>query len=67
MSAKPRGPQKGKDSPVFPTGEKECVWMKAGVVNFKLCDHRDDCASCPFDKAMRAAWNQGPENRDRPL
>ncbi|MEN6437904.1 MAG: hypothetical protein ABFD97_04930 [Syntrophobacter sp.] len=35
--------------------------MKAKVVNFKLCERDGDCAQCPFDKAMRQAWNQGPE------
>ncbi len=36
-------------------GENQCIWMKAGVVNFKLCDNAYDCLSCPFDKAMSRA------------
>ncbi len=34
------------------TPENQCVWMKAGVVNFKLCENGYDCTTCPFDKAM---------------
>lgn len=37
---------------VFSVGENQCVWMKAGVVNFKLCENAYDCMTCPFDKAM---------------
>lgn len=33
--------------------ENECVWMKAGVVNFRICDNDYDCYNCPFDKGMR--------------
>jgi len=36
-------------------GENQCIWMKAGVVNFKLCDNAYDCLTCPFDKAMSRA------------
>ena len=32
-----------------------CVWMKAGLVAYKLCDHGFDCGSCPFDAAMSGA------------
>ena len=35
--------------------EDECIWMKAGVVNFRQCDNNFDCTSCPFDKGMRKA------------
>jgi glycine cleavage system H lipoate-binding protein len=35
--------------------ENECIWMKAGVVNFRKCDNNFDCNSCPFDKGMRKA------------
>lgn len=39
----------------FQVLENECIWMKAGVVNFRLCDNAYDCNSCPFDHAMRKA------------
>ncbi len=29
--------------------------MKAGVINFKICDDAYDCYNCPFDKGMRKA------------
>ena len=35
--------------------EDECIWMKAGVINFRICDNNFDCGSCPFDKGMRKA------------
>jgi glycine cleavage system H lipoate-binding protein len=35
--------------------EDQCIWMKAGVVNFRECDNSFDCNSCPFDKGMRKA------------
>ena len=66
----------------FQVIENECIWMKAGVVNFKLCDNAYDCNSCPFDKGMRKAlssrekenvkkvsWRQNlrDHRRDEPL
>jgi len=39
----------------FQVLENECIWMKAGVVNFHLCDHAYDCSHCAFDKGMRKA------------
>lgn len=35
--------------------EDECIWMKAGVVNYRKCDNGFDCNSCPFDAAIRKA------------
>ena len=39
----------------FKVLEDECIWMKAGVVNFRKCDNGFDCNGCPFDTAMRKA------------
>lgn len=39
----------------FQVVEDECIWMKAGVVNFRRCDNDFDCYNCPFDKAMQKA------------
>ena len=47
----------------FEVIENECIWMKAGVVNFRLCDNAYDCSSCPFDKGMRKALS-APENEN---
>lgn len=30
-----------------------CVWMTAGVINYRLCDREFECESCPFDAAIR--------------
>jgi len=40
---------------VYQVVENECIWMKAGVVNFRLCDNAYDCNNCPFDRGMRKA------------
>ncbi len=29
-----------------------CIWMNAGVVQFKLCNMNYDCMNCPFDKGI---------------
>jgi glycine cleavage system H lipoate-binding protein len=31
----------------------ECIWMKGGVVNFRICDRAYDCFNCAFDKGMQ--------------
>lgn len=57
-------PAHGKDGDgvrVIAAEEDICVWMRAKVVNFKLCSHTYDCATCPFDAAMRKAWAQEDE------
>lgn len=50
----------------FQVAENECIWMKAGVVNFRLCDNAYDCNTCPFDHGMRKAMNleSPPETKD---
>jgi glycine cleavage system H lipoate-binding protein len=39
----------------FQVVEDECIWMKAGIVNFRKCDNNFDCSTCPFDKGMQKA------------
>jgi len=41
-----------KNMPGFYLPEDKCVWMRAGVINFRLCDYDYDCYHCPFDQAM---------------
>ena len=50
----------------FQVIEDECIWMKAGVVNFRLCDNSYDCYNCPFDRGMRKAMNleSPPEEKE---
>ena len=43
----------------FQVVEDECIWMKAGIVNFRLCDNAYDCNNCPFDKGMRRTLSSG--------
>lgn len=54
---------KDKEAPgVFAMGDNQCVWMKAGVVNFKLCENGFDCPDCAFDKAMSRMADQKPDS-----
>lgn len=41
---------------VIPKGDSPCIWMDAGLVNFKLCDRGFQCNTCPFNKAMEASY-----------
>ena len=53
----------------FQVVEDECIWMKAGVVNFRLCDNAYDCYSYGFDKGMRKAMNldsRAADKREQP-
>lgn len=38
---------------IIPDTESHCVWMDAGLVNYKLCDKNFECELCPFDRVMR--------------
>ncbi len=49
---------------------KPCIWMDAGVIDFKICNKNFDCEYCELDQAMTAAaadnWPGGkPPNRRR--
>jgi glycine cleavage system H lipoate-binding protein len=52
--------QKGQRVQVFSLSENQCVWMKAGVVNYKICENAFDCTSCAFDKAIGKKSTQKP-------
>ena len=45
--------------------ENECIWMKAGIVNFRLCSNVYDCNHCPFDKGMRRAMKTAAETPEK--
>ena len=47
-----REKKKGTGVRGFQVAENECIWMKAGIVNFHICDMAYDCFDCKFDKAM---------------
>ncbi|MBF0117620.1 MAG: glycine cleavage system protein H [Desulfobacterales bacterium] len=36
-----------------------CLWMRAGVVNFKNCNNFYDCVSCKYDLGMRSKVESG--------
>jgi|SRR6056297_212545 len=42
----------------FQVVEDACIWMKAGVISFRKCDNDYDCATCPFDRAMRRSMKK---------
>jgi glycine cleavage system H lipoate-binding protein len=52
--------QKGQGVQVFSMSENQCIWMKAGVVNFKICENAFDCTSCAFDKGISRKSVQKP-------
>ncbi len=45
----------------------KCVWMLAGVVDYKLCDRDYECEQCPFDRALREWAAIGEREARRPL
>jgi glycine cleavage system H lipoate-binding protein len=44
--------KKRESMKIVPPGKKKCVWMEAGVVSYKLCDHNFDCSTCVYDHGM---------------
>jgi DNA-binding NtrC family response regulator len=32
--------------------EKPCIWMKAGVIAYRMCTSDYDCKNCAFDQAL---------------
>jgi len=38
---------------VIPQGELRCVWMDAGVTEFKLCDQEFRCESCEYNNSIQ--------------
>lgn len=53
---------KARKAGVFSMGDNQCIWMKAGVINFKLCDSAYNCSDCAFDKAMSRMTDEKPES-----
>jgi hypothetical protein len=48
------------------TGEgkpRECVWMRLGMVSYRICTRNMDCATCEFDQMMqdKMAGGSSPE------
>jgi glycine cleavage system H protein len=40
-------------SVIIDTSCDNCVWVNAGVLNYKLCDRAFECEQCPLDAALR--------------
>jgi glycine cleavage system H protein len=38
---------------LIPEDEKKCIWMTAGQISYKLCEHDYRCETCMFDQGMR--------------
>ena len=51
----------------FQVLENECIWMKAGVVNFRVCDQAYNCNNCAFDKGMRKAMKLSADGDTREI
>jgi glycine cleavage system H protein len=37
---------------INPEKNQKCIWMSAGIVNYKLCNCEFQCENCAFDKVM---------------
>ncbi len=67
--SKKEGKSKSNVVKGFQVLEDECIWMKAGVVNFRKCDNAYDCYSCAFDTGMRKSMGlaaSSDSNRKEP-
>ena len=38
---------------------KQCVWMKMGMVDYRICTNEYDCLSCEFDQSMQEKMASG--------
>ena len=46
-----------------PGSDEKCIWMEAGVIDYKLCNNYYNCHNCSFDKAMKTTASQNAEMR----
>ncbi len=44
-----------------PEHKNPCLWMQAGAVKFKDCNHFYDCATCRYDKGMQLQVEKGKQ------
>ena len=38
---------------------KQCVWMKMGMVDYRICTNEYDCLTCEFDQTMQEKMDSG--------
>jgi glycine cleavage system H lipoate-binding protein len=50
--------ESSKKRHLIPGEEDRCVWMTAGILTYRLCDHLSDCDDCPLDAAMRKHFSR---------
>ena len=43
----------------------KCLWMLAGVVDYKLCDLQYDCERCPFDRVIQSGAQKFDKRIDK--
>lgn len=43
--------------------DNQCIWMKAGIINFRICDQDYDCYNCSFDLRMRDAMGKANQQK----
>ncbi|MFZ2446729.1 MAG: glycine cleavage system protein H [Syntrophobacteraceae bacterium] len=48
---------------MVPGTEEKCIWMEAGVIDYKLCNNYYNCHTCAFDKAMKETSDRNAETR----
>lgn len=48
---------------LVPRGDEKCIWMEAGVIDYKLCNNYYNCHTCAFDKAMKETSERNAEAR----
>jgi len=48
---------------MVPGTEEKCIWMEAGVIDYKLCNNYYNCHTCAFDKAMKETSDRNAEAR----
>jgi glycine cleavage system H lipoate-binding protein len=56
-------PKENKEISKSETG-KPCIWMKAGVIAYRMCTRNYDCKNCEFDQAI---MDQGGSLVETPL
>jgi tetratricopeptide (TPR) repeat protein len=50
----------GEAAPVAEEAKpKECIWMKMGMVSYRLCTRDYDCLTCEFDQEMQEKMAKG--------
>jgi len=41
------------------TKRRDCIWVKMGIVSYRICTHNYDCLTCEFDQAMQEKMTGG--------